>query len=114
MEYKIKDSWMPPKDLWLILDFSNFTTKGQFNDAYNILKYLPDNDIELRVLSDFYILKYESIESIGNGVFKGPKSIPPPKIMKKPMKRGEKSRVPVQMSGMTNLFQRARDAIPHS
>ena len=83
-KYSIDDSWMPPRSLWLTLDFSNFTTEKQYNDAYNILKYIPDNHIEMSVLRQFYILKYENkYESIGNGVFKEVSSNPPPKIMKK-------------------------------
>mgnify|MGYP001188520935 CR=1 FL=1 len=83
-QYSIQDSWIPPRSLWLILDFSNLTTKDQYREVHNILKYLPDNQIEMSVLRQFYILKYEkNYESIGNGVFKESPLIPVPKIMKK-------------------------------
>lgn len=82
-QYSIQDSWMPPKTLWLILDFSNLTTNDQYREVYNILKYLPDNHIEMGVLKHFYELRCDKKNMIGNGVFKESPLIPVPKIMKK-------------------------------
>ena len=68
--YYIQEYWIPPKGLWLMLDFSNLTTKGQYNDAYNVLKYLPDNDIEIKILQHFYFLKKGSLKDNKKIIFK--------------------------------------------
>lgn len=56
-----KKDWIPPMSLWLTLDFSHLTTKKQFQEIHSILKRLPDNENELRILSKYYTLKRDSL-----------------------------------------------------
>lgn len=56
-----KKDWIPPMSLWLTLDFSHLTTKKQFQEIHSILKLLPDNENELRILSQYYTLKRDTL-----------------------------------------------------
>lgn len=56
-----KKDWIPPMSLWLTLDFSHLTTKKQYQEIHSILKRLPDNENELRILSHYYTLKRDTL-----------------------------------------------------
>ena len=77
--YPQKD-WIPPMELWLVLDFSHIRTIPQLEDIYNILKWLPDNHKEIEILKYYYSLFTISMTPIIDKDIKIP-------FIKKPQKK---------------------------
>jgi hypothetical protein len=45
---------LPPKHLWLYLDFSNIKDIKTFETIYDIIYHLPNNKKELRIFRYYY------------------------------------------------------------
>ena len=52
----INKEWIPPMNLWLILDVSRIGTFNELGDIYNIIKRIPNNGKEVKILKHQYML----------------------------------------------------------